>query len=350
MQPARVLIVDDSALMRRYLRDMLASSSEIEVCGCARDGVEAIDMVQKLRPDIVTLDVDMPNMDGMTTLPAILNVHCVPVIMVSSLTQNGAEVTLNALEAGAVDFVAKPMDRIARNIQQVRDELVEKVLYFRGTTVRRGSARRLPPAAPVPTAPPPTMVADPGRVHCVVIGISTGGPSALQDVLVSVSTPFPPILIVQHMPVNFTGPFANRLNSLCPFDICEAVHGDEILPNRVLIAPGGRHLSIRKVRGRSQVVVGDGELVSGHRPSVDVLFNSAASIYGQQTLAVIMTGMGRDGVDGCKNVLAAGGQTLGQDAETSVVYGMNKAAYLEGAVQAQFALPQLARVLMSLHR
>jgi len=349
----RVLVVDDSALMRRLLSDLLGASPEIEVVGSARDGREAVSQTAKLKPDVITLDVKMPEVSGLDALPAILAVHEAPVVMVSALTREGADVTLKALELGAVDFFPKPTRNQLTGMRADADQLIAKVLTAAGSRVQRGRRGPAPASAPTP-APPPvagrSSKAGDRPASVVVLGISTGGPQALSRVIPLLKPPAPPIVIVQHMPAQFTGVFAERLNRGSALEVREAAEGDLVVPNRVLVAPGGRHLRLTGVRPRVRATLGppDEPAVGGHRPSVDVLFESAARIFQTAAVGVIMTGMGRDGVDGCKAILAAGGLTLGQDEATSVVYGMNKAAFLEGAVKTQFALDDLASILQNL--
>ncbi len=373
----RVLVVDDSALMRRLLCDLLGASPEIEVVGMARDGREAVLQAVKLKPDVITLDVEMPEVSGLEALPLLLAAHEAPVIMVSALTQEGADVTLQALELGAVDFMPKPERNQLAEMRASSDLLVAKVLTAAQSRVRR--LRRAPPPSTAPGSPPTTR---PGRgaiargspprprsapaerppeKHsepataipatsplsriCLVIGISTGGPQALSQILPLLTAPMPPILVVQHMIAQFTGVFANRLDHACSLTIKEAAEGDLVLPNHVLVAPGGRHMMVAGSLARARITLSEDAPVSGHKPSVDVLFQSAARVFQAGVVGVIMTGMGRDGADGCKTILAAGGFTLGQDEETSVVYGMNKAAFVEGAIKAQFALDDLPGIL-----
>ncbi len=342
----RVLIVDDSALMRRLLSDLLGSSPEIEVVGTARDGREAVAEAARLRPDVITLDVEMPEVSGLDALPALLAVHEAPVVMVSALTQEGAEVTLQALELGAVDFLPKPQKNQLSEMRASRDLLVGKVLAAAQSRVRRPRRSRSATTAPRHATPAPSRPAGrspaapgPSPVACIVIGISTGGPQALSQVLPPLTAPMPPILIVQHMLAEFTGVFSERLDRYTSptIKVKQAEEGDAILPDRILIAPGGRHLAVAGSPARPRVTISDDPEVSGHRPSIDVLFRSAAQVYQSAVVGVLMTGMGRDGVEGCKAILAAGGFTLGQDEASSVVYGMNKAAFLEGAIKAQFA-------------
>ena len=369
-------MVDDSALMRRLLCDLLRSSPEIEVAGTARDGREAVLQAVRLKPDVITLDVEMPEVSGLEALPLLLAAHEAPVIMVSALTQQGADVTLQALELGAVDFMPKPEHNQLAEMRASSDLLVAKVLTAAQSRVRRirrttspstgsspttrsgkvattrGSPPRPSPAPaerPDKLAEPPTSPsASPSSRICLVIGISTGGPQALSHILPLLTAPMPPILVVQHMIAQFTGVFANRLDHSCSLTIKEAAEGVLVLPNQVLIAPGGRHMMVAGNLPRARISLSDDAPVSGHKPSVDVLFQSAARVYQAGVVGIIMTGMGRDGVDGCKTILAAGGFTLGQDEATSVVYGMNKAAFLEGALKAQFALDDLPGILRNL--
>jgi two-component system, chemotaxis family, protein-glutamate methylesterase/glutaminase len=362
----RVLIVDDSALMRRLLSDLLTSCPEIEIAGMARDGREAVMQALRLKPDVITLDVEMPEVSGLEALPALLAVHEAPVIMVSALTREGADVTLQALELGAVDFVHKPDKNQLAEMRAGRDLLVSKVLAAAQSRVRRprrGAAKQQgesttpavspsprPPSGTPPTRPkPPATSSSPSSASgCIVIGISTGGPQALSQVFPLLAPNSPPILVVQHMPGQFTGIFAERLARYCPLAVKHAEDGDAVIPDRILIAPGGRHMTVTGHPPRVKVVLSDEPPVSGHRPSVDVLFRSAAKVFQSTATGLIMTGMGRDGVDGCKAILAAGGFTLGQDETSSVVYGMNKAAFLENAIKAQFALDELPDILRNL--
>jgi two-component system, chemotaxis family, protein-glutamate methylesterase/glutaminase len=365
----RVLIVDDSALMRRLLSDLLGSSPEIEVVGVARDGREAVAQTLRLKPDVITLDVEMPEVSGLEALPSILAVHEVPVVMVSALTQAGAEVTLQALELGAVDYMPKPERNQLAEMRAGRDLLVAKVLAAAQSRVRRPRRTPAPPArpsAPSASAAPPTARRRSGRPPgpapgppsasgspspppppCVVIGISTGGPQALSQVFPLLAPPLPPILVVQHMLAEFTGTFAERLDryTAATIKVKQAEEGDLVLPDQILIAPGGRHMTLAGHPPRVRVVLSDEPEVSGHRPSIDVLFRAAAKAYHSAAVGILMTGMGRDGVEGCKAILAAAGFTLGQEEATSVVYGMNKAAFLEGAVKGQFALHELPAIL-----
>jgi two-component system chemotaxis response regulator CheB len=333
----------------------------------------------RLKPDVITLDVEMPEVSGLEALPLLLAVREAPVIMVSALTQEGADVTLQALELGAVDFMPKPERNQLAEMRASSDLLVAKVLTAAQSRVRR--IRRTTPPSTSTGSPPTTRSgkvavtqvsppgprpapadrpdkpaepattspsASPSSRICLVMGISTGGPQALSHILPLLTAPMPPILVVQHMIAQFTGVFANRLDHSCSLTIKEAAEGDRVLANQVLIAPGGRHMMVAGNLPRARISLSDDAPVSGHKPSVDVLFQSAARVYQAGVVGVIMTGMGRDGVDGCKTILAAGGFTLGQDEATSVVYGMNKAAFVEGALKAQFALDDLPGILRNL--
>ena len=365
----RVLIVDDSALMRKLLGDILGTAPEIEVVGTARDGADAVEKTAKLKPDVVTLDVEMPGMSGLDALPLIQAAHPAAVIMVSAFTQEGAEITLAALERGAIDFFPKPERHQLAHIRESRDILVGKILSAaqhrprksRGESSRgSGTSATIPRLRPRPATVPHPSTSRTGDTDleieipqarsplCIVIGISTGGPQALGEFLPKVSAPIPPILIVQHMPAQFTSVFAERLNRTCSVTVKEAQEGDRVVPNRVLIAPGGRHMALTGHPPNVRIAISDGAPVSSHRPSVDVLFHSAARVYQGSAVGIIMTGMGRDGVIGCKAILAGGGMTYGQDESTSSVYGMNKAAFLEGGVSFQFTLEQFPALIKRL--
>jgi len=353
----RVLVVDDSALMRKMITDYLKTASGIEVAGTASDGRQAVEMVRQLQPNVVTLDIQMPGMDGLQALDAILQVRPTAVIMVSSLTQAGAAITLDALERGAIDYVSKPESGLAAR-EVLGADLVRKIRAAASVDIARivRNRRRMAPPRAVSSgaasspASPPTKCAPgnepPGLIHtCIAIGISTGGPPALTALLAGLRPPMPPIVIVQHMPAQFTKAFAWRLNSCSPLSVAEGKNGDALRCNSVYIAPGGFHMAVRGNRGTARLRVFDGEPVSGHKPSVDVLMKSVAQVFGRIVLGVIMTGMGRDGAQGCRDIRSAGGYVLGQDEATSDVYGMNKVAYVEGNVDRQFPLPEGARMI-----
>ena len=346
----RVLVVDDSALIRQMVSDFIEQSDDLELAGAARDGQEALHKIEQLKPDVVTLDVQMPRMDGLQTLGHILQRHPLPVIMLSSLTHRSANVTLQALDLGAMDYVAKP-EGTASIESCIRDTLLHKIRTAAGADVKRilrirkERAKRAP-AQPLPTARATSTVAPSAfESACIALGISTGGPPALSTVFESLQLPLPPIVIVQHMPAQFTAAFAQRLDSLSAVSIKEAATGDQLKPNCAYIAPGGRHLHLQRRGSRTYVHIRDGELVSGHRPSVDVMMRCASEIYRDRCLGIIMTGMGSDGAAGCAQIQAAGGFVLGQDEETSDVYGMNKVAFVNGNVNRQFSLEKLPELI-----
>jgi two-component system, chemotaxis family, protein-glutamate methylesterase/glutaminase len=348
----RVLVVDDSAVCRRMLSDMIDAEPGMKVVGTAADGRQALELAARLLPDVVTLDVQMPQMDGLAALDALFQHRPLPVIMVSSLTKLGANITLDALEHGALDYIPKP-DYGVDLASAIREELIRKIRMADGVDVRRILAlraerkRRRADRPPPETAKKAQVETPVGTLadQCIAIGISTGGPPALSVLFEAVQPPLPPIVVVQHMPPNFTKPLAWRLNALSALDIKEAETGDALLPNRALIAPGGRHLLLRRVGAAVRAALDDGPPVSGHKPSVDVLMNSAAAAFGDRCLGVIMTGMGRDGADGCRAIRRRGGFVLGQDEDSSDVYGMNKVAFTEGNVDRQFALENAAAAI-----
>jgi two-component system chemotaxis response regulator CheB len=338
----RVLVVDDSPLIREMIADALALHPDLSLAGFAADGAAALEAIETLRPDVVTLDLQMPRMDGLATLDALLATHPVPVIVVSSLTQRSADQTLQALQRGAMDYVGKPEGAAAMR-KVFGEDLPTKIRHMAGADVRRilqfRHAREQRAAAAPPRIDSPTLA----RCYagCVAIGISTGGPPALSQLFAALAPPLPPIVVVQHMPPAFTGPFASRLNALSSLTVKEAATGDILAPNCAYVAPGGMHLSLVR-RGTNVVIkINDGDFVSGHKPSVDVMMQSAAVAYGSRCVGVIMTGMGRDGAAGCAAIRAAGGYVLGQDQATSDVYGMNKVAFVEGHVDSQAPLDAL---------
>ncbi len=343
-KPIRVLVVDDSPMIRELIQDALATHADITVVGSAVDGFEALRVLDELRPDVITLDVQMPRLNGLDTLDRILACRPTPVVMVSALSQRAADVTLQALDRGAMDYVAKP-DGLAEMKRTFGEELPQKIRNMAGADVRRvlqiRKTRQLRTTVSRQGATSTAPLPADRFMGCIVMGISTGGPPALTQIFSSLAPPLPPIVIVQHMPAMFTGPFANRLNSLSAIGVKEAVTGDVLRPNTALLAPGGKHLSLRRTPTGIQAVICDGEPVSGHKPSVDVMMNSAAQLFGKHCLAVIMTGMGRDGSDGCGAIRAAGGYVLGQDEASSDVYGMNKVAFVEGHVDLQVSLANL---------
>lgn len=331
-----VLVVDDSPTMRGLISAALKRDPEIEVLGTAGDPLEAREAIKRLNPDVITLDVEMPNMNGLEFLEKIMRLRPMPVVMVSTLTQAGAEVTLAALELGAVDAVGKPSGGVTA-VEAFAD-LPQRVKAAAGARVRAAAEIKPPSVDASWTARPDQVVA---------IGASTGGVEALISVLSAFPANCPPTVITQHMPATFTKSFAARLDRLCAASVKEAENGDVLLPGRIFLAPGGAaHLEVtRGSTARCRLV--EREAVNGHRPSVDVLFDSVARL-DQQAIGVILTGMGRDGAQGLLNMRAAGARTLGQDEGSSVVYGMPRAAHELGAVERQLPLGRIGPAILEL--
>jgi two-component system, chemotaxis family, protein-glutamate methylesterase/glutaminase len=326
-------------VMRNLLSSLLSADPEIEVVGTAPDPHVARERIKALNPDVVTLDIEMPHMDGLTFLRKIMTLRPTPVVMISTLTQAGAEITLEALEVGAVDFIAKPTSDVANAMSELVTELHTKV---KGAARARVGVRRLaaPSRAPQPVRSPRST----GKV--VVVGASTGGVEALKVLLLGLPADCPPTLITQHMPSRFTAAFAERLNRECPMTVSQAVHDQVIEPGHVYIAPGSHHLELHRAGGRNICRLSDSPPVSGHRPSVDVLFRSAAHVAGKSVVGVILTGMGKDGAEGMLELRQAGGITLGQNEESCLIYGMPRAAFECGAVMRQCALGQMAGAII----
>jgi two-component system chemotaxis response regulator CheB len=352
----RVLIIDDSASVRQALTKVLEDDPEIEVMGVASDPFMAAKKLQEELPDVITLDVEMPRMDGITFLRKIMSQRPIPVVMCSSLTEQGSETLLQALEAGAVDVILKPKigaaDYLADSGVRIR-EAVKGAAAARLGAVRRATASTTATAKLTADAvlPPPTgraMAKTTEMVACV--GASTGGTEALRVMLEQLPANAPGMVIVQHMPEKFTAAFAKRLNSLCEVEIKEAEDGDPVLRGHVLIAPGDRHMLLERQGARYHVSVRTGPLVSRHRPSVDVLFRSAARSAGANAMGVIMTGMGDDGARGMAEMHTAGAYTIAQDEASSVVFGMPKEAIAHGGVDKVVSLDQIAREILAADR
>jgi two-component system, chemotaxis family, protein-glutamate methylesterase/glutaminase len=323
----RVLVVDDSALMRKLIPAILARDSSIEVVGTAMDGAFALKKIEELQPDVVTLDLEMPRMDGMETLRMIMKGAPLPVILFSTHSKEGGYATMKALALGAVDFVAKPKNA-AGSLEEIADQLIAKI-----KVAKRATGRKLPPALVVEAPPTPQKVSRPPLPprRVIAIGISTGGPHALQFLLSQIPADFKStIVVVQHMPEGFTEMFARRLDECSALEVHEARSGDLLLAGRVLICPGNRHIMVRRMPRSDMVVLSDNPPVNGHRPSADVLFHSVAQEFGLTAVGVLMTGMGDDGAEGLGALKAAGGMTIAQSEETCVVSGMPRAAILKG--------------------
>lgn len=345
----KVLIVDDSAFMRNALTSMLASDPEISIVGTARDGIEAIEKVVSLRPDVVTMDVEMPRMDGITALKHIMEKAPVPVIMVSSLATEGAKVTLDALDLGAVDFIPKNLSELSVNIVKIKEVLLDKIKQI----ARRGTVRRI--ARPIDRAAieakvrelnltVPQRATGERKTGVVAIGTSTGGPRALQEIITILPKDFPvPIVIAQHMPPNFTGPFAERLNQLSKIEVREAQEGDQLRPGLALLAPGRGHMKVVKKRTLESVVtISENREEFIYRPSVDALMLSTSECYPGRALGVILTGMGNDGLKGLTELKRSGGRVFAQNEQTCVVYGMPKAVVDAGLADKVLSLEEMA--------
>jgi len=342
-RPVRVLVVDDSALVRQVLSRGLAQDPGIEVVGTASDPYVARDRIVELNPDVLTLDVEMPRMDGVEFLRRLMPQRPLPVLMVSALTEDGAQTTFEALEAGAVDFVTKPAADVQRGLTGMLAELREKVKAVAGADVSRWRGS----GAPRPAAPRRALAVTTDKV--VAIGASTGGTQAVKALLAAVPADMPGTVVVQHMPPGFTRLFAQSLDQACAMEVREARDGDRVLPGLVLVAPGDRHLSVARSGGVYLVRREESEKVNGHRPSVDALFESVAREAGANAAGVILTGIGGDGARGLLAMRRAGARTFGQDEASSVVYGMPKTARELGAVEVQGPPETLGEKLVALY-
>jgi two-component system chemotaxis response regulator CheB len=322
--------------------EMMAQEPDIEVVGVAVDPYDAREKIKLLNPDVITLDVEMPKMDGITFLEKIMTLRPMPVIMVSSLTEKGADITLCALEIGAVDYLTKPQEQNKNTLSVMRKELADKI---RAASQSRVSSRAI---QRIDRDDKPKTLEYRGQAEgkLIAIGSSTGGVEALREVLQALPATLPPIIITQHMPPKFTASFAARLDTLCAPKVIEVQTPQRILPGHVYLAPGDRHLSLHGQAGSWQVQAQEGELVSGHKPSVNVMFRSVAKNAGKAAIGVILTGMGRDGAEGLLAMREAGAPTLGQNEASCVVYGMPKAAMQLGAVEREVPLTQMAQEII----
>jgi two-component system chemotaxis response regulator CheB len=353
--PIRVLIVDDSAVVRQVVTEILSADKGIKVIGAAPDPIFALARMEKEWPDVIVLDVEMPRMDGLTFLRKLMAERPTPVVICSTLTTQGAETTMQAMSAGAVSIVAKPTVDLKNVLRENADDLVSMVKAAAHARVRRTIAASKPAApaakltadAVLPGAPSAHRAMAETTDRVVALGTSTGGTQALETVLCALPIDSPGIVIVQHMPEQFTAAFAQRLNKVCEIEVREAANGDRVHSGLALIAPGGRHLVLERSGAQYRVAVIDGPPVSRHRPSVDVLFRSVARSAGRNALGVIMTGMGDDGARGLKEMREAGARTLGQDEESCVVYGMPKEALKLGAVEHELPLDAIPSAIVS---
>ncbi len=352
----RVLIVDDSALVRQLLSEILGTDRGIEVVGVATDPFSAREKIKQLNPDVLTLDVEMPKMDGVTFLTNLMRLRPMPVVMVSSLTEKGAEITLRALEAGAVDFVSKPKVDLAHSLADYADEIISKVKTAAGVKVRALDREPLSPMAPIvpKLSADAVLLKSSSQRHfkttdkIIAIGASTGGTEAIKEVLMRMPADAPGIVITQHIPAAFSEPFAKRMDSLSAMHVSEARDGEQIIRGYCYIAPGGQHLLVERDGARFVCRLSDGPPVNRHRPSVDVLFRSVAQNVGLNAIGVILTGMGDDGARGLLEMREVGASTMAQDEASSVVWGMPGAAVKLGAADAQWSLDKIAGKIMAL--
>lgn len=350
MNKIRALIVDDSAFMRKSLSILLGSDDEIEIVGTACDGLDGYEKVKQLKPDIVTLDIEMPRMDGLTALEKIMKDCPTSVIMVSSLTTEGAESTLKALELGAVDFIPKEMSFVSVNIVNIKEDLIKKVKAIVRSKAMHRRLNRVHKFAGHDTKPPVT-----GKLRsmpkigykAIALGISTGGPLSLQKLIPKIKANLNvPIFIVQHMPPKFTKSLADRLNNMSQINVKEAENNEEIKKNTAYIAPGGFHMKLSKGLGGHPIIkITEEPADTLHRPAVDVMMSSVLEIYGKHTMGVIMTGMGKDGTEGVKKLKKLGGYAMAQDEATCVVYGMPKAIVDEGLADVISPLEKICDII-----
>lgn len=336
----RVLIVDDSALMRELMSEILSASGKLDVVGTATDPLIAREKIKSLNPDVITLDIEMPRMDGLSFLERLMALRPMPVVIVSTLAQHGADTTLRALELGAVDYVPKPTSDLADALSSMESEIVEKVCAAAAARVRQ---RAMLGRSAVHAAPPAPVCDD----RLIAIGSSTGGVEALQELLPALPADCPPVAVVQHMPPGFTAQFAARLDKRCAAHVREAEDGLELARGMAVIAKGGNHLAVAREGRKLRCRVYEGPLESGHRPSVDCLFQSVADNVKSRAVGAILTGMGHDGTKGLLAMRQAGARTFGQNEESCLIYGMPKSARLAGAVEEELTLTQMAGALLS---
>ena len=346
MKKITVLVVDDSALIRKLLTEIINSQPDMEVIGAAADPLVAREMIREMNPDVLTLDVEMPKMDGLDFLEKLMRLRPMPVVMVSTLTEKGSDVTFRALELGAVDFVAKPKIDIASGLKEYGSEIANKI-----RTAKSARLKRHTPSATKSATADAILPAIANRVasteKLIIVGASTGGTEAIKEFLIRMPPDSPGILVTQHMPEGFTKSFANRLNGLCRISVVEAKGGERVLPGHAFIAPGHSHLLLKRSGANYMTELNQGELVSRHRPSVDVLFRSAANCAGKNAIGVILTGMGKDGAAGMLEMHRAGAYNFAQDETSCVVFGMPKEAIAAGGVNEVVSLKDMAKCVLS---
>jgi two-component system chemotaxis response regulator CheB len=332
----KVLVVDDSALIRSLLSEIIRQEPGMQLVGAAQDAFVAKDMVMKFNPDVITLDIEMPKVDGLVFLDRLMKSRPTPVLMISTLTQNGTDATIKSLELGAIDFISKPKIDVANGLRSYQQEIVDKIRMAASSKPRAYTSRRKTENIPTSYKGTETIVG---------IGASTGGTEAIREVLQQLSPSFPATIITQHLPLSFTKSFANRLNSVCKINVKEAEDGERLLQGNAYIAPGDKHLKLVKSGSDYRIKLDDGPIVSGHKPSVDVMFQSMAETAGNNAVATILTGMGKDGASGMLSLRNVGALTMAQDEATSVIYGMPKAAVDIGATEHIFPLDKMSMAL-----
>ena len=347
----RVVVVDDSALVRSLLSEIINRQRDMECVGTANDPLIAREMIRELNPDVITLDVEMPRMDGIDFLGRLMRLRPMPVLMISTLTEKGAEVTLRALELGAIDFVAKPRVGLANGINELANQIVDKIRVAAVAHVRRAQAVATEAAhaagTPAAARPAPTLIGRLSTEKLICIGASTGGTEAIKEILTRMPADSPGIVITQHMPPGFTTSFAARLNGLCQITVKEASHGERILPGHAYIAPGGKQFSVARSGANYVAVVDDGEPVNRHKPSVEVLFKSAAAVVGRNAYGVMLTGMGNDGAKAMREMKDAGSYNYVQDEASCIVFGMPREAIAHGAADEVLPLDKIAPALLT---
>lgn len=344
----RVIVVDDSALVRSLLAEIINRQHDMECVGTANDPLIAREMIRELDPDVITLDVEMPRMDGIDFLGRLMRLRPTPVVMISTLTERGAEVTLKALELGAVDFVAKPRVGLSSGLNELAGPIVDKIRVAAVAQVRR--VHRDPVSSGATVSAPAPAAGLLGRLSTeklIFIGASTGGTEAIKEVLVHLPADMPAIVITQHMPPGFTTSFAARLNGLCQITVKEAVHGERILPGHAYIAPGGTQFHIGRSGANYVAIVDDGPAVNRHKPSVEVLFKSAAALVGRNAYGIMLTGMGNDGAAAMREMKDAGSYNYVQDEASCIVFGMPREAIAHGAADEVLPLSQIAPALVA---
>jgi two-component system, chemotaxis family, protein-glutamate methylesterase/glutaminase len=340
----KVLVIDDSALIRGVMKEIINREKDMECVGAASDPLVAREMIRNLDPDVLTLDVEMPKMDGLDFLERLMRLRPMPVLMISSLTEGGSDITFRALELGAVDFVSKPKLDIARGMEESAIEITDKIRAVAQARIRKTFiAPFVQEKFSADAILPSTTRRFSSTEKLIAIGASTGGTEAIKEVLTNLPADAPGVLVTQHMPEHFTKSFADRLNNLCKISVKEAEHNERILPGYAYIAPGHSHLLIRRSGAYYIAELNQGPLVNRHRPSVDVLFRSVANVAGANALGIILTGMGKDGVQGMLEMKQAGSHTIAQDEASCVVFGMPKEAIAAGAVREVLPLQNIAR-------